>query len=304
MSEAEEQAQKRRIVSRGSSARGSLTVELVVLTPVIALFVLVALGFGRYSLAREQVVGGARAAADAAAVAGSAAQAPRSSCCCGHACAPVDPLVRRPKCQCRRPSHSRPAPLFEYLSSCHVEFSDLSCPRLSRLGHSPGNSGGSNRPLPVDSAMTGQDEVPSSGAGREWPLTGCRRRIVHGLRGRARSRALCAYRPRRRRGPSRCCTKRRGGRIRAGCTPRCRPDLGRSPPIRNRRDRPCHASQAAYAYLQSVGTSGTVTVSGQTVVVHIQSSEPTVILGIIGVEQIGISASASATNVHGVTRED
>ena len=43
-----------------STARGSLTVELVVLTPIVALFVIVALAFGRYSLAREQVVGGAR----------------------------------------------------------------------------------------------------------------------------------------------------------------------------------------------------------------------------------------------------
>ncbi len=67
---------------------------------------------------------------------------------------------------------------------------------------------------------------------------------------------------------------------------------------------PANASRAAYAYLQSVGTSGTVTISGQTVVVHVQSSVPTVILGIVGVEQIGVSASASATNVHGVTRED
>jgi Flp pilus assembly protein TadG len=67
---------------------------------------------------------------------------------------------------------------------------------------------------------------------------------------------------------------------------------------------PESASRAAYAYLHSVGTSGTVTISGQTVTVHIESSEPTVILGIIGVQQIGISASASATNVHGVTRAD
>ena len=67
---------------------------------------------------------------------------------------------------------------------------------------------------------------------------------------------------------------------------------------------PAMAFQAASAYLQSVGTTGSVTVTGQTVTVHIQSSEPTVILGIIGVRQIGISVSASATNVHGVTRED
>jgi Flp pilus assembly protein TadG len=49
-------------------------VELVVLTPVIILFVLITLAFGRYALAREEVVGGARAAADAVAVADSEGQ--------------------------------------------------------------------------------------------------------------------------------------------------------------------------------------------------------------------------------------
>lgn len=55
--------------------QGSLTVELVVLTPVIVLFVLVTLAFGRYELAREQVIGAARAAAEAAAVVPSASDA-------------------------------------------------------------------------------------------------------------------------------------------------------------------------------------------------------------------------------------
>jgi Flp pilus assembly protein TadG len=67
---------------------------------------------------------------------------------------------------------------------------------------------------------------------------------------------------------------------------------------------PTAATRAAEGYLRAAGSEGTVTVSGQTVVVHIQSSEPTVILGIIGVDHIGISITASATNVHGVTRED
>jgi Flp pilus assembly protein TadG len=54
---------------------GSLTVELVVLTPVVMLFVLLAMSLGRYELAREQVVGAARAAAEAASVAPSAGDA-------------------------------------------------------------------------------------------------------------------------------------------------------------------------------------------------------------------------------------
>ena len=46
--------------------------ELVVLTPVLVVFVLLALALGRYELARGQVVAGARAGADAAALAASA----------------------------------------------------------------------------------------------------------------------------------------------------------------------------------------------------------------------------------------
>jgi len=67
---------------------------------------------------------------------------------------------------------------------------------------------------------------------------------------------------------------------------------------------PTAAARVAAAYLRAVGTAGSVTVTGDTVKVQIESSEPTVVLGIVGVQGIGISASASATNVHGVTRED
>ena len=64
------------------------------------------------------------------------------------------------------------------------------------------------------------------------------------------------------------------------------------------------ATQAAEQYLRTSGSTGTVTVVGQTVTVHIQAEEPTVILGIIDVRQIEIAATASAKDVHGVTRGD
>jgi Flp pilus assembly protein TadG len=67
---------------------------------------------------------------------------------------------------------------------------------------------------------------------------------------------------------------------------------------------PSAATQAAESYLRIVGAVGVVNVTGQTVTVDIRSSEPTVILGMIGVQDIGISASASAASLHGVTRED
>jgi Flp pilus assembly protein TadG len=67
---------------------------------------------------------------------------------------------------------------------------------------------------------------------------------------------------------------------------------------------PPEAVRAADAYLSSVGQVGQASVSGQTVTVHIATSEPTVILGIVGINRVEVSVTASATNVHGVTQED
>ena len=55
--------------------RGSLTVELVVLTPVLLIMALAMLAFGRVAEARQQVVGAARAGAEAASVAPDVARA-------------------------------------------------------------------------------------------------------------------------------------------------------------------------------------------------------------------------------------
>jgi Flp pilus assembly protein TadG len=68
---------------------------------------------------------------------------------------------------------------------------------------------------------------------------------------------------------------------------------------------PTDAILAAERYLRSVGQpQGSASVIGQTVTVHLSTSEPTVILGIVGVNRINVSVTASAINVHGVTRED
>jgi len=53
---------------RAASDAGSLTVELVVVTPVVLVVVLASLVFGRVVQARQQVVEAARAGAEAAAV--------------------------------------------------------------------------------------------------------------------------------------------------------------------------------------------------------------------------------------------
>jgi hypothetical protein len=58
---------------------------------------------------------------------------------------------------------------------------------------------------------------------------------------------------------------------------------------------PAAAVHAADGYLISVGQDGTTTVVGQTVTVHVSAESPTVILGIVGVNHIAISVTASAT---------
>lgn len=108
-------------------ARGSLTVELVVLTPVVAIFLLMSLAFGRYALASEQVVGGARAAADAVAVAGSADQAQQVALAAAlpvlassHSC--VDPNVTVES------NSFVPGGEVRVSVTCHVQLSDLLVP--------------------------------------------------------------------------------------------------------------------------------------------------------------------------------
>lgn len=64
------------------------------------------------------------------------------------------------------------------------------------------------------------------------------------------------------------------------------------------------AITAANMYLSSIAQPGWASVSADTVTVHVDTSVPTVILGMIGINRIGISVSASATDVHGVTRAD
>jgi Flp pilus assembly protein TadG len=53
----------------GRREEGSVSVEAVVLVPILMIFVLLALACGRYEMIRAQVIGAARAAAEAAAIA-------------------------------------------------------------------------------------------------------------------------------------------------------------------------------------------------------------------------------------------
>jgi len=109
---------------------GSLTVELVALTPVLFFVALVVLVFGRVSEARQQVVESARAGAQFAAVLPDATQAQsgaRSTVATatpggGHLC-PAPQVITDV-------SHFFPGGYVSVTVICHVALGDLSVPGL------------------------------------------------------------------------------------------------------------------------------------------------------------------------------
>jgi putative Flp pilus-assembly TadE/G-like protein len=62
------------------------------------------------------------------------------------------------------------------------------------------------------------------------------------------------------------------------------------------------AVAVAEAFTMASGHPGTASVTGQTVTVQVQYQVPTAILGVIGINSLQVSASASAVDVSGVTR--
>jgi Flp pilus assembly protein TadG len=66
---------------------------------------------------------------------------------------------------------------------------------------------------------------------------------------------------------------------------------------------PAAARAAALAYLGRAGYGGSATVRGDTIDVEVRWSQPTIILGIVGIAAQGGTVAASARSVHGVTNE-
>lgn len=64
------------------------------------------------------------------------------------------------------------------------------------------------------------------------------------------------------------------------------------------------AIAAAEAYTVSSGHPGTASVTDGKVTVIVRYRIPTSILGIVGISSLSVSATASAVNVYGVTKED
>ncbi|MFI6098189.1 hypothetical protein ACIA8G_21725 [Lentzea sp. NPDC051213] len=63
---------------------------------------------------------------------------------------------------------------------------------------------------------------------------------------------------------------------------------------------PAEAVANAQSYLAAVGTSGTVTVTGNTVTVTVTASQPTQLLGLVGIGALSVHGTASAHPQRGV----
>ena len=64
---------------------------------------------------------------------------------------------------------------------------------------------------------------------------------------------------------------------------------------------PAAAREAAAAVLAAADVSGDVTVTGTTVTVTARATTPTAILAIVGIDQVGGTATATAIPLHGTT---
>jgi Flp pilus assembly protein TadG len=110
--------------------RGSATVEAVVLVPVVFLFVLLVVAFGRYQMTREEVIGAARAGAEAAAI------MPSPQAASTAATDAAVPALSAPNVSCLRVTVRTdtrkfvPGGQVTVTVSCTVELSDLGAPGL------------------------------------------------------------------------------------------------------------------------------------------------------------------------------
>lgn len=67
---------------------------------------------------------------------------------------------------------------------------------------------------------------------------------------------------------------------------------------------PVAARSAVAAYLQGAGVDGTVATGTDEVTVTVRQTIPTTVLGVVGIDTMTVRATATATDVHGVSQED
>jgi Flp pilus assembly protein TadG len=64
---------------------------------------------------------------------------------------------------------------------------------------------------------------------------------------------------------------------------------------------PAQAVAGAQAHLEAQGATGTVTISGDTVIVTVTGTQPTQLLGLVGITSLSIHGEGSAHPEHGVS---
>ena len=278
--------------------KGSMTVELLAMTPVLLLFIIVGLAFGRYEGAIEQVRSDAEAGAEAAAIAPSEQQAGHSAL---EAVAPAlrgRPLSRLVGNRGRLRLRGR---------RCRAYHGDLPRhvlgPRRSRPSwhcRRAGNPGCAGRPVSsrvlmpllrpgpcvsVGHPITESGSITAFVAALALALFALLGLVVDGGRAAAaKDAAQSDAEQAARAGADQLSVEAaRAGEI--ALDPRA-------------------SVRAAMDFLRDVGESGTAEVDHLTVTVHVETLEPTVFLGVIGIGTIPVNATASASLVHGVTRND
>jgi hypothetical protein len=112
---------------------GTAAVEAAVLVPVLVLFAVVAIGFGRYEVFRAELIGDARAGAEAASV----MQTPQQAAVAAQAAAAVDELQPGGLCERSRvvtdTSDFSPGGTVSVSVLCSVDLADLGVPGLAGI---------------------------------------------------------------------------------------------------------------------------------------------------------------------------
>lgn len=67
---------------------------------------------------------------------------------------------------------------------------------------------------------------------------------------------------------------------------------------------PAQALATIDRYLSAAGARGSASFTGDTVTVHVAGAASTAVLGMVGIKEISVTATAVATDVHGVTAAD
>ncbi len=272
--------------------QGSLTVELVMLTPVLLMVVLVVVALGRVAEARQQVVEAARAGAEAAAVEPDPAGA--------RAASEVDAAVGTSghvrTCPVRQVRHRRQSLLPGRLRDGHGGVPGPTGrrrrSRAARIDHRTGVVDGTNRPLPIGawrvSGVSGVLDRDQDGSLSAFvvlllvALMALLGLVVDGGSAlSARQSAVDEAEQAARAGAGALSVEA----LRAGAL-----QLD-----------PSAAVAAAESFARAAGHPGTASVSGGVVTVQIRYRVPTEVLGIIGIDSLPVSAQASAVDVQGVT---